>query len=831
MTTLVILRFLGIFAVYTGVTLALPALMFRRILRGRSLAEQFLMCYTFGNFYIINIVFLLQLLHISNFFTLAGLTAVLSIVIGGRVNRIPLKQQAGNTWHLFGKLLRGRMKLKSAIFLFLGKCAAGIKRLAKFFYRHIVKNPIQSMLLLGIGVCLCWIYGRQIILVYGYRASDIPVHMSWINEMSRGKIFAKGVYPFGFHCMIYYLHAVFRFDTYVILCQFFFAQVIFMHLVLLAMLKQLCKTKYIPYIGTFVFLLGNFWSDQTYSRFYATLPQEFGMIFVIPSIYFLIRFFQIPKQKLADKETRLTLQCFAMAFSLTLAIHFYGTMIAGLCCIGIACGFCFRFLRKEYFRRIMFTGICSVFLAVLPMGIAFATGTPLQGSLGWGLSVINGGKSSSSTETEAETDEAETLEVSTGDDKNTVRVVKPDGTVMEIDVSDLPSAQENESGGQTQTENTAPAVPKVSFGEKIRKIPGKAKNALSEMSSRILEFIIKLDVKNIGYMILASFALLLLLGFIFCIFRQPGYGAMLMSMGFCMWIVTILLCAGVFGLPPLMDGARCSIYYVYLFSAALTALADGLLYMVLPLRKLQLVRNAVSLAVAAAVLMGMFQNHMIKQSSFSSGFVMNGAITCLSNIIHENEDKTWTIVSANDETQMGLDHGWHYETIMFLRGMETLKKNTKVIIPTQTVYFFIEKIPGDYAVSYAKSGQSISRKGASRSLPNVGGIGMYQGEGRWIVMSRMYYWAQAFMELYPNEMKVYYEDNKFICYKIEQNMYHQYNFAIDYRYNQNKMQDETAEDTQDETQLQSDASEETQREATNETQQQSDASGKQEAGK
>lgn len=821
MTTLVILRFLGIFAAYMGVTLALPALMFRRILRGRSLAEQFLMCYTFGNFYIINIVFLLQLLHISNFLTLAGLTAVLSIVIGGRVNRIPLKQQAGNTWHLFGKLLRGRMKLKSAIFLFLGKCAEGIKRLAKFFYRHIVKNPIQSMLLLGIGVCLCWIYGRQIILVYGYRASDIPVHMSWINEMSRGKIFAKGVYPFGFHCIIYYLHAVFRFDTYVILCQFFFAQVIFMHLVLLAMMKQLCKTKYIPYIGTFVFLLGNFWSGQTYSRFYATLPQEFGMIFVIPSIYFLIRFFQIPKQKLANKETRLTLQCFAMTFSLTLAIHFYGTMIAGLCCIGIACGFCFRFLRKEYFRRIMFTGICSVFLAVLPMGIAFATGTPLQGSLGWGLSVINGGKSSSSTETEA--DEAETLEVSTGDDKNTVRVVKPDGTVMEIDVSDLPSAQENESGGQTQTETTAPAVPKVSFGEKIRKIPGKAKNALSEMSSRILEFIIKLDVKNIGYMILASFALLLLLGLVFCIFRQPGYGAMLMSMGFCMWIVTILLCAGVFGLPPLMDGARCSIYYVYLLSAALTALADGLLYMVLPLRKLRLVRNAVSLAVAAAVLMGMFQNHMIKQSDFSSGFVMNGVITCLSNIIHENEDKTWTIVSANDETQMGVDHGWHYETITFLRGMETLEKNTKVIIPTKTVYFFIEKIPLDYSVTYDKSGQSISRKGASRSLPNVGGIGMYQGEGRWIVMSRMYYWAQAFMELYPNEMKVYYEDNKFICYKIEQNMYHQYNFAIDYRYNQNKMQDETAEDTQDETQQQS--------EATNETQQQSDASGKQEAGK
>ena len=67
MTTLVILRFAGIFAAYTGLTVLLPAIMFRRILVGRGLSEQFLMCYTFGNFYIINIVFAVQLLHISDF--------------------------------------------------------------------------------------------------------------------------------------------------------------------------------------------------------------------------------------------------------------------------------------------------------------------------------------------------------------------------------------------------------------------------------------------------------------------------------------------------------------------------------------------------------------------------------------------------------------------------------------------------------------------------------------------------------------------------------------------------------------------------------------------
>ena len=33
-------------------------------------------------------------------------------------------------------------------------------------------------------------------------------------------------------------------------------------------------------------------------------------------------------------------------------------------------------------------------------------------------------------------------------------------------------------------------------------------------------------------------------------------------------------------------------------------------------------------------------------------------------------------------------------------------------------------------------------------------------------------------------VQVYYETDQFVCYKIEQNMYHLYNFAIDYGYNQ-----------------------------------------------
>ena len=765
MTTLITLRFVSIFAAYTGLTVLLPAIMFRRILAGRRLSEQFLMCYTFGNFYIINIVFAVQLLHISGFWTLVLFTAVPGILIWSRVNRVSLRELCMKTGIVCKKILQGSMGIKGFLYRVKNRSMAVLKKAVWLFYCEVVCNTLQWILAGAVIAALFWIYGRQLILTYGYRASDISVHLNWINQMSRGNLFSSGVYPFGFHCMVYYLHAVFGFDTYVILCVFYLVQVFFIHIVLLAMLKLLCRSLYLPYAGIMVYILGSFWARQTYNRFGSSLPQEFGMIFVIPSVYFLIRFFQTEKKNLKNRETKLILGCFALAFSLTLAIHFYGTMIAGLCCIGIAVGFCTRFLNKEYFRRIMLTGIISVFLAVLPMGIAFAGGTPLQGSLGWGLSVING--DSSDTEDTSENEAAQKQ-------------------AMEEMAARLIENTQNSNSESVQTEEIPiiTEAPKHSLADKVREIPKKMKNLREMMIRRIQEFIINSQEQWCAYAVLAGIAVLILLGLMFIILRRITYGEMLMSAGFCMGILTLLLCAGNLGLPVLMDPARCSIYYVYLLIVSITVLGDGLLYLIFMPRILTIPRNVVSFILTVSMAAGMIHQGLVKTPDFISDYVSNGAFTCLTNIIKENKDETWTIVSANDETQMGLDHGWHYETITFLRKQEHINKDTKLIIPTEKVYFFIEKIPLNYSVVYSGSGQSISKKGASQSLPNSGGIGMYQGEGRWILMSRMYYWAQAFMEMYPNEMKVYYESEDFVCYVISQNMYHQYNFAIDYGYNE-----------------------------------------------
>lgn len=770
-TILFLLQFAEIFAAYTALTVLLPAVLFRRILRGRRLSEQFLMCSTIGNFYIINLVFLVFLLHIANVYALVGLTVVLSLLIWSRVNRVSLR----GIWHRAvqtnRKLARGSLGKMGFLDMIWIRLVRSAKAFARWFYRKAVQRPFAFLCFAAVIGALFWIYGRQLMLVYGYRTSDIPVHMNWINQMSRGTIFSSGVYPFGFHCIVYYLHTVLRIDTYVILCVFYFVQVIYIHLVLLAMLKAFCRSAYLPYAGVLVYILANFWAEQTQSRFYSSLPQEFGMIFVIPSIYFLVRFFQTEKHRLKTRENGIMRACFALAFALTLSIHFYGTMIAGLCCIGIAVGYCGRFLQKEYFRRIMLTGILSILLAVYPMVLAYAGGTPLQGSLGWGLGVITG---EIAEEVESESVQTET-EVA-------AEVGIEAGYETEIGFgAEAGSAFEAERNFETGSRIEGQSERKIDLVSKLQSLASPVLRIGRTMAGKIRGEIFQADTAWTGRIVLGMLGALVLLGLLFYRKRKIEYGGLLVSAGCCMEILTILLCARSFGLPALMDSTRCSVYYTYLLAGAGTLLADGLLAVLIPAGGIQWLSAGLTVLLVA----GLYQGNLIKELQCKSDYITNGAYLCLTNIIRENEDEKWTIVSANDELQMALDHGWHYELNTFLRSIEYLDGGyTTLRIPTEKVYFFIEKIPVNYSAMYEGSGQSVSKKGASQWLPNQSGILMYHGESRWILMSRMYYWAQAFQEKYPNEMRVYYESEDFICYELEQNMYHQYDLAIDYGYNQ-----------------------------------------------
>ena len=90
----------------------------------------------------------------------------------------------------------------------------------------------------------------------------------------------------------------------------------------------------------------------------------------------------------------------------------------------------------------------------------------------------------------------------------------------------------------------------------------------------------------------------------------------------------------------------------------------------------------------------------------------------------------------------------------------------------------------DYTVTGQYSGQEISKEGASQPYADFySGNNMYKGDARYILMSKMYYWAQRYQEIYPEDFTVYYEDHEFVCYKLVQNTSFLNNLIVDYGYN------------------------------------------------
>ena len=912
MATLTILQLTGIFCAYLFITVGIPAFVFGRKLRGHSAAERFLLYFMTGNFYIMNLVFVLQLLKISYPITLILGMLIPAVVIRLVINKTPVRKITEDYIKYFRRLVGGQLGFKTASYHIFKSLGRQLARFWKWVGHFVIFRFFDCVLVAFLLLVLWWVYGHNLLSQYGYKASDLLVHNYWINALNDNNIFVAGVYPHGFHVLLYYLHAVFGIETFVLLRVFAFVQNVMLHLMLLLVLRLCCKSRYAAYAGTILFVISNYFRAHTYSRYYATLPQEFGIIFIFPAVYFLFAFFVARRQELKENppekkkkrrrifsrkkkvepeaaaitldETPNTqpesevqpseekkglrrwlrrlrkkirkkrqypyswvcLAGFCMSFSMTLAVHFYGTMIAGIFCIAIAIGYFFWIIRKNYFWSVMKAGLLSVAIAVLPMLLAFLGGTPLQGSLGWGMTIIMGDKNNTSEEeskeeeftgaiyTVIELDELGipssvlqdgpytfvyegqqvTLYPYDGNDNIAYAIfwgenyegqedtIYPNNNIGNIgngdNIDNIDNINNiNNINNKNNVDNTADSTSfeekKLSFEERLQqflsRLEGFGKRVWKDFSEALSTNVLSLPENIEIEYVLYSFLALIGLGMFYLLFRQFSYGAMLISTGLYMFFLCFMMTAGEFGLPALMDSNRGSIYLSYSFPLAVTLLLDGVLYLpFFPWRNkvakvTSHILNLLSLACVCFAVYYVVDNGQIREPRDPAGQEMNETVVCLTNIINTEKDFTWTIVSANDELRMGEDHGYHYETIVFLEEMEELEEDTMIRIPTPIVFFYIEKVPVDYNVPYENSGQSVSEEGAARILPANSGIGMYQGERRWVLMSRMYYWAEEFKKKYPDELEVYMETDDFVCYRLKQNPYRLYNFAIDYGYN------------------------------------------------
>lgn len=786
-----VVQSIWILILYSLMTVFMPAVVMHKRIAKRRLCEKFLICVVAGNFYIINVVFILQFLHISNRFTLFCATFVAAFVYMILRNRTKSRQILIKIVDIMSRLARNTMGRRT----FFSKCGNHIKSALKKLIIKI-KNYLkcygwETFLTLCLCAVVCVIYGSNGIINYGYTASDTPVHNYWINAMSDNNVFVAGVYPHGFHCIIYYMHAVFGIDTYVLLRLFTVTSALYIHLALFAFCKGVCRGAYSAYAAVFIFAAVNLLNKDCIIRYTNNLPQEYGMIFILPTVYFIFEFFRHQKmcpKKIKIKETALIVEgelaaedliYAAVSFSLTIAVHFYGTMIAGIFCIGIVFGFLIRIVQPRFMARIIAAFTLGVILGVLPLATAVIMGKPMQGSIGWGLSVISGNKTT--TGINIDTSGQNSSGTSSGGQSSDSADFGQQGEVQG-------DAAYNDEDGQNGTQS----VKKQSFADKLKQKAGVVYYKFADLFGRAyrnLNHDIEAAVFPHGgdfYLgfVFISCAVLIIFGIIFGISRDYDYGGRIITVAFSIIFIHMMFIAGVFGLPKLMDQNRTRIYMTYSLAVLVALDFDIVPYIISRFINLKTLYNTISLAICVVAVIRVVDVYGLREPIVYSKIGMlesNGAVECLSNIIKDNKDRTWTILSANDELRMMDKHGYHYETLDLLKDM---KKNPdkRITIPTKYLYIYVEKTPLNYSVAYDKSGQKVSREGAATPLPQYGGIVSYTGRYRWVVMSKMYYWAQELQKLFPEDVSVYYEDDDFICYKLVQNTSNLYNLNIDYEY-------------------------------------------------
>lgn len=712
-----------------------PRLLFTKHLRGKSLSYQFWFSVIVGNFYLVQVVFLLALPGFNNAVTmpLAAFGGAFGVYCWN--HRPEVLHFLKSQWGRFKRLIFGsygiRLYLKDSL-----RLQFRLQKLRGRVSRVVLHHWAEWLLLLLCSGYAFWYFSYQTFHYYGFGAPDLSVHENWINNIAEQNLFSSGVYPFGFHCVIYFLYEVFHVEIYASLRFFGPIQFLLILYGLFSLLRRLCKNRYTPFIGILIYIMFPWFNFQVHMRFSWALPQEFGMAMIYPAVLFLWKYL--------DSGKKTDLMLFGAAFSLTLSGHFYDTIIAFLFCLAVGLSYLRRIIRRKMLLPILLAGIVSVAVSLAPLGISLLAGNRLEPSLNWALGVMQSSGEQEITDTGEESSLPE------------------DGTE---------SLSPDEDGLQEGTKPSQQPAPSPGILDKL-------KTKLSAVYALIqTNLLIESNSR-------AAYFLCLALVFLYCLvqlFRRNKNGRLNSWLSVALYNVLLfaLLGAHPLGLPNLMDSFRTSIYLCYALVPVYVMAADMLLQLLANRRLLY--RTAGGVVAGAVLCTGVAVPAFGWQRPLSATYLLqfNGAFLAMESIKHDFPKQKWTIVSGADEVRPVWGYGWHYETIDFLA-----KQDDEVLnIPTQYVFFFVEKQPLVYGQTLFMNDPKILKGEISEELADTPLVlesqasGYYQGQ-RSIVMSKLNRYLEEFQKLYPNELRVYYEDDDFICYMLEQNEYNLYNFAM-----------------------------------------------------
>jgi len=783
-----------------------PLVVFRKYLRGKSVTFKFSFCVTAQVVIINTVVLMLGLVHLLNDWTLR-------ILFYGTF-LYSLREYFALTPERKRKikyLLNGSFGWKNFFFLERRKYVRILeefgKKVWKFYKRHWLEYSMLVVALLYGMVYFSW--GAFHNCSYGF--GDVYVHHSWIYGLVEGKIFSAGVYPEAMHCVVYSMHTLFGIDIYSSLLFLAGIHIVIILLAAYCFMKEIFHWRFSPVFALILFLILDVACvDEVFSmsRLQWTLPQEYGFHTIYLCALYLLRYLISEKKgRFKKKETKgcwdENLLVFLLALAASIVIHFYVTIMAFFLCAAVALCTLKRIFSKTHFWPLVAGVIIGVIIAVTPMVGALASGIPFQGSIGWAVNVING----------TDTGEGRTHAVQSGMNAGENAEVgnQPETVVGGSDSQIQVDGANTEVGNMQQEEVSVPAWKR--YLDKGIYIIKRLLELFREKALGVYEngYVLLYENEQAGWIIGATAAVLLCcasyhfyyfvrkLKKLSCKEKKPEYGLGYPIIILASIIFMIVYAAPLIGLPELIAGARlCSTEQLLIIMVFV--IVFDILFMVMAKRLTERILQRVS-AITAVVLVvavcvsGRYHGYLYFELTRYSE-----AVDITNEIMEALPQNAYTIVSTTDEIYQVIQDGRHEEVLTFLNSQE----EDLYTLPTEYVFFFVEKKPIQYAQIHFCTGprwmatnkyeqlypvystgnevlqSEISSEAARKEILTYGKMSRAYSEleSRTILESKLYEWCRQFEEAFPFEMKVYYEDDNFVCYYVQQNVKRLYELGL-----------------------------------------------------
>lgn len=786
-----------------------PLAVFRGYLKNKSVTFKFSFCVTAQVVIINTVVLMMGLLHILNDWTLrivfygTFLYAIRKCFALTKERKTKIKY-----------LVHGSYGFKNFVWLEFRKYVRKLEELLKPVWIQYKRNWQEYSLLILVIVygMLYFSWGAFQSTSYGF--GDMYVHHSWIYGLTQGEVFSAGVYPEAMHCVIYCIHTLLGIKIFS--CNLFLAGIHIAVILLAAycFLKEIFRWRFCAIFVLAVFLtIDVSCVDEVFSmsRLQWTLPQEYGFHTIYLCALYLMKYLLSEKStKLREKKLE---QCwdenlllFIISLAASIAIHFYVTIMAFFLCAAVALCFWKKVFTKKHFLPLVAGVMVGAAVAVTPMLGALASGIPFQGSIGWAMNVING-TDTGEGRTHAIQSQSKTEE-SVGVQNNQPEVSAPEHQTQN------PVSSEVQNLGKEDVRSSFVSFV-YKFIDAVKSTAEKVVDLLKEKALGVYKYgYATLYTKVRARWITGATCLVAVICFAYNLYyayrRIRGYSCEEKKMEYA-WGYPIILLASVFymiiyagpyiNLPELIAGSRlCSTEHLLLITVFIILLDIG--YTVLGkginIRFMKHTAGVITVSLVVWIYAtGNYHGYLYYELTR-----YNAAVSVTNNIIETLPKHSYTIVSTTDEIYQVIQNGRHEELHTFIKN----QNKDSYTLPTEYIFFFVEKQPIKYAHNHFFSGpkwlaknryenlytgysisvgdaivhSEISSEAAKQTVGYLGKPAQAYSvlSNRTILESKMYEWCEAFEKAYPYEMKIYYEDEAFVCYYVQQNVQKLYNLGL-----------------------------------------------------